>query len=204
MEVNLWVAFIFGALSFFSPCVLPLVPGYLAIFSETEKNVRARLIGSIQFTFGFTLVFISLAAIATNIGSFFSRNSGSLSMASGLIITIFGLILFFPNMNQRYFYSANYIDLNKFKSFKNFILGLTFAFGFTPCIGPVLGALLTLSSNTQTLTQGIYLLSAYSLGLAIPFISMPVLSTKINFKGSLIVLFQKYSNKMDRHPIPPH
>ena len=192
MEVNLWVAFIFGALSFFSPCVLPLVPGYLAIFSETEKNVRARLIGSIQFTFGFTLVFISLAAIATNIGSFFSRNSGSLSMASGLIITIFGLILFFPNMNQRYFYSANYIDLNKFKSFKNFILGLTFAFGFTPCIGPVLGALLTLSSNTQTLTQGIYLLSAYSLGLAIPFISMPVLSTKINFKGSLIVLFQKY------------
>ena len=192
MEVNLWVAFIFGALSFFSPCVLPLVPGYLAIFSETEKNVRARLIGSIQFTFGFTLVFISLAAIATNIGSFFSRNSGSLSMASGLIITIFGLILFFPNINQRYFYSANYIDLNKFKSFKNFILGLTFAFGFTPCIGPVLGALLTLSSNTQTLTQGIYLLSAYSLGLAIPFISMPVLSTKINFKGSLIVLFQKY------------
>ena len=117
-------------------------------------------------------------------------------MASGLIITIFGLILFFPNMNQRYFYSANYIDLNKFKSFKNFILGLTFAFGFTPCIGPVLGALLTLSSNTQTLTQGIYLLSAYSLGLAIPFISMPVLSTKINFKGSLIVLFQKYSNKI--------
>ena len=196
MEVNLWVAFIFGALSFFSPCVLPLVPGYLAIFSETEKNVRARLIGSIQFTFGFTLVFISLAAIATNIGSFFSRNSGSLSMASGLIITIFGLILFFPNLNQRYFYSANYIDLNKFKSFKNFILGLTFAFGFTPCIGPVLGALLTLSSNTQTLTQGIYLLSAYSLGLAIPFISMPVLSTKINFKGSLIVLFQKYSNKI--------
>ena len=195
MEVNLWVAFIFGALSFFSPCVLPLVPGYLAIFSETEKNVRARLIGSIQFTFGFTLVFISLAAIATNIGSFFSRNSGSLSMASGLIITIFGLILFFPNMNQRYFYSANYIDLNKFKSFKNFILGLTFAFGFTPCIGPVLGALLTLSSNTQTLTQGIYLLSAYSLGLAIPFISMPVLSTKINFKGSFIVYFRNIQIK---------
>ena len=131
MEVNLWVAFIFGGLSFFSPCVLPLVPGYLAIFSETEKNVRVRLIGSIQFTFGFTLVFISLAAIATNIGSFFSRNSGSLSMASGLIIIIFGLILFFPNLNRRYFYSANYIDLNKFKSFKNFILGLTFSQGLS-------------------------------------------------------------------------
>ena len=153
MDVNLSIAFIFGALSFFSPCVLPLVPGYLAIFSEVEKNTRIRLIGSIQFTFGFTLVFISLAAIATNIGSFFSRNSQSLSMLSGVIIIIFGLILFFPNLNQKYFYSANYVDLNRFKSFKNFILGLTFAFGFTPCIGPVLGALLTLSSNKQTVSE---------------------------------------------------
>ncbi len=196
MEVNLPLAFFFGALSFFSPCVLPLVPGYLAIFSDIEKNTRVRLIGSIQFTFGFTLVFISLAAIATNVGSFFSRNSQSLSMVSGLIIIIFGLILFFPNLNQKYFYSANYVDLNKFKSYKNFILGLTFAFGFTPCIGPVLGALLTLSSSTQTVNEGIFLLSAYSLGLAIPFISMPIISTKINIKSKLFNILQQYSNKL--------
>ena len=196
MDVNLSIAFIFGALSFFSPCVLPLVPGYLAIFSDIEKNIRIRLIGSIQFTFGFTLVFISLAAIATNIGSFFSRNSQSLSIVSGLVIIVFGLILFFPNLNQRYFYSANYVDLNKFKNYKNFILGLTFAFGFTPCIGPVLGALLTLSSSSQTVNEGIFLLSAYSLGLAIPFISMPILSTKINLKGKLFTIFQQYSNKI--------
>ncbi len=86
MDVNLAVSFIFGILSFFSPCVLPLVPGYLAIFSEVERGIKTRLKGSIQFTFGFSFVFISLAAIATNIGSFFSRNSQSLSMASGLII----------------------------------------------------------------------------------------------------------------------
>jgi len=196
MDVNLSIAFIFGTLSFFSPCVLPLVPGYLAIFSEIEKNIKTRLIGSIQFTFGFTLVFISLAAIATNIGSFFSRNSQSLSMISGLIIIIFGLILFFPNLNQKYFYSANYVNLSKFKSLKNFILGLTFAFGFTPCIGPVLGALLTLSSSRQTVSEGIFLLSAYSLGLAIPFISMPILSSKINFKGRFFISSQKYSNKI--------
>ena len=196
MDINLSIAFIFGTLSFFSPCVLPLVPGYLAIFSDIEKNVKARLIGSIQFTFGFTLVFISLASIATNIGSFFSRNSQSLSMISGLIIIIFGLILFFPNLNQKYFYSANYVDLNKFKSFKNFILGFTFAFGFTPCIGPVLGALLTLSSSRQTVSEGIFLLSAYSLGLAIPFILMPILSSKINLKGRFFITFQKYSNKI--------
>ena len=196
MEINLFIAFIFGALSFFSPCVLPLVPGYLAIFSEIEKNIRTRLIGSIQFTFGFTIVFISLAAIATNIGSFFSRNSQSLSMISGLIIIIFGLILFFPNLNQKYFYSANYVDLNRFKIFKNFILGLTFAFGFTPCIGPVLGALLTLSSNRQTVSEGIFLLTAYSAGLAIPFISMPLLSTKVNLKAKFFTIFQKYSTKI--------
>jgi len=196
MDINLSIAFVFGVLSFFSPCVLPLVPGYLAIFSDIEKNIRIRLIGSIQFTFGFTLVFISLAAIATNIGSFFSRNSQSLSIVSGLVIIVFGLILFFPNLNQRYFYSANYVDLNKFKYFKNFILGLTFAFGFTPCIGPVLGALLTLSSSSQTVNEGIFLLSGYSLGLAIPFISMPILSTKINLKGKLFTIFQQYSNKI--------
>ena len=196
MDINLSIAFVFGALSFFSPCVLPLVPGYLAIFSDTEKNIRIRLIGSIQFTFGFTLVFISLAAIATNIGSFFSRNSQSLSIVSGLVIIVFGLILFFPNLNQRYFYSANYVDLNKFKNYKNFILGLTFAFGFTPCIGPVLGALLTLSSSSQTVNEGIFLLSGYSLGLAIPFISMPILSTKVNLKGKLFTIFQQYSNKI--------
>ena len=196
MDINLSVAFIFGALSFFSPCVLPLVPGYLAIFSEIEKNIKTRLIGSIQFTFGFTLVFISLAAIATNIGSFFSRNSQSLSMISGLIIIIFGVILFFPNLNLKYFYSANFIDLSKFKNFKNFILGLTFAFGFTPCIGPVLGALLTLSSSRQTVSEGIFLLFSYSLGLAIPFILMPILSTKINLKGRFFVTSQKYSNKI--------
>ena len=196
MDVTISIAFLFGALSFFSPCVLPLVPGYLAIFSDIEKNIRIRLIGSIQFTFGFTLVFISLAAIATNIGSFFSRNSQSLSIVSGLVIIVFGLILFFPNLNQRYFYSANYVDLNKFKNYKNFILGLTFAFGFTPCIGPVLGALLTLSSSSQTVNEGIFLLSGYSLGLAIPFISMPILSTKINLKGKLFTIFQQYSNKI--------
>ena len=196
MDVNLAIAFIFGSLSFFSPCVLPLVPGYLAIFSEIERNIKPRLIGSIQFTFGFTLVFISLAAIATNIGSFFSRNSQSLSMISGLIIIFFGLLLYFPNLNLKYFYSANFIELSKFKSFKNFILGLTFAFGFTPCIGPVLGALLTLSSSRQTVSEGIYLLSSYSLGLAIPFILMPILSTKINLRGRFFMASQKYSNKI--------
>ncbi|GIS45420.1 MAG: hypothetical protein Ct9H90mP17_2630 [Actinomycetota bacterium] len=132
MEVNFFIAFIFGFLSFVSPCVLPLVPGYLAIFSESEDDIKTRLFGSVQFTLGFSLVFISLAAIATNIGSFFSRNSESLSRVSGLIIIFFGLMLMIPSLNNKYFYSSNYIDIKNFNRMKNFVLGLTFAFGFTP------------------------------------------------------------------------
>ena len=121
MEVNFFIAFIFGFLSFVSPCVLPLVPGYLAIFSESEDDIKTRLFGSVQFTLGFSLVFISLAAIATNIGSFFSRNSESLSRVSGLIIIFFGLMLMIPSLNNKYFYSSNYIDIKNFNRMKNFV-----------------------------------------------------------------------------------
>ena len=194
MEVNFFIAFIFGFLSFVSPCVLPLVPGYLAIFSESEDDIKTRLFGSVQFTLGFSLVFISLAAIATNVGSFFSRNSESLSRVSGLIIIFFGLMLMIPSLNNKYFYSSNYIDIKNFNRMKNFVLGLTFAFGFTPCIGPVLGALLTLSSSSNTINQGISLLIFYSFGLAIPFILLPIFSTKVNLKSKIFTFFKRYSS----------
>src|SRR5210317_482602 len=194
MEVNIFIAFMFGAISFFSPCVLPLVPGYLTIFSGTDNSLQSRLKGSIEFCLGFSIVFISLAAIASTVGSFFTRNSSTLGMVSGLIIIFFGTLLLFPSLNMKYFYSSNYVDLKKYSTFKNFILGLTFAFGFTPCIGPILGALLTLTSNSETLNQGIGLLVSFSIGLSIPFIS--ILSGKLNLKNRIFVAFQKYSSKI--------
>ena len=196
MEVNIFIAFMFGALSFFSPCVLPLVPGYLTIFSGTDNSLQSRLKGSIEFCLGFSIVFISLAAIASSVGSFFTRNSSTLGMVSGVIIIFFGLLLLFPTLNMKYFYSSNYVDLKNFSTFKNFILGLTFAFGFTPCIGPVLGALLTLTSNSETLNQGIGLLVSFSIGLSIPFITISILSGKLNLKNRIFVAFQKYSSKI--------
>ena len=196
MEVNIVIAFMFGALSFFSPCVLPLVPGYLTIFSETDNSLQSRLKGSIEFCLGFSIVFISLAAIASSVGSFFTRNSSTLGMVSGVIIIFFGVLLLFPTLNMKYFYSSNYVDLKNFSTFKNFILGLTFAFGFTPCIGPVLGALLTLTSNSETLNQGIGLLVSFSIGLSIPFITISILSGKLNLKNRIFVAFQKYSSKI--------
>ena len=196
MDVNLAIAFFFGSLSFFSPCILPLVPGYLTIFSGTDNSIRSRVKGSLEFCLGFSIVFISLGAIASSVGSFFTRNSSSLGMLSGLIIILFGVLLLFPNLNMKYFYSANYVDLQKYSTFKNFILGLTFAFGFTPCIGPVLGALLTLTSNAETLNRGVGLLISFSLGLSIPFIFISVLSGKLNLRNKVFVSFQKYSSKI--------
>lgn len=196
MEVNIFIAFMFGTLSFFSPCVLPLVPGYLTIFSGTDNSLQSRLKGSIEFCLGFSIVFISLAAIASSVGSFFTRNSSTLGMVSGVIIIFFGVLLLFPTLNMKYFYSSNYVDLKNFSTFKNFILGLTFAFGFTPCIGPVLGALLTLTSNSETLNQGIGLLVSFSIGLSIPFITISILSGKLNLKNRIFVAFQKYSSKI--------
>jgi len=196
VDINFSIAFIFGFLSFFSPCVLPLVPGYLAMFSLQRNNSYEKLIGSIQFVLGFSVVFISLAAITTSIGSFFTKNASLLSKVSGVIIIIFGLILLIPKLNSKYFFSSNFINIDNFKKTKNFIMGFTFGFGFTPCIGPVLGALLTLSSNAETAQSGIFYLVFFSLGLGIPFITISVIANKVNFKNRIFIEIQKISSKL--------
>ena len=196
MEINASVAFFFGALSFFSPCVLPLVPGYFAIFSLNKNSKISRVSGALQFVIGFSIVFVSLGALASSVGSFFSRNASLLGQISGIIIIVFGLVLLIPSLNKRYFYSSNVVDINDFSKSKNFIMGFTFGFGFTPCIGPVLGALLTLSSKSETLYSGVMYLILFSLGLAIPFLLIAVLSDKINLKNKVFTNFQKYSTNI--------
>ena len=192
MEINASIAFFFGALSFFSPCVLPLVPGYFAIFSLNKNSKISRVSGALQFVIGFSIVFVSLGALASSVGSFFSRNASLLGQISGIIIIVFGLVLLIPSLNKRYFYSSNVVDINDFSKSKNF----TFGFGFTPCIGPVLGALLTLSSKSETLYSGVMYLILFSLGLAIPFLLIAVLSDKINLKNKVFTNFQKYSTNI--------
>jgi len=196
MEINASIAFFFGALSFFSPCVLPLVPGYFAIFSLNKNSKISRVSGAFQFVIGFSIVFVSLGALASSVGSFFSRNASLLGQISGIIIIVFGLVLLIPSLNKRYFYSSNVVDINDFSKSKNFIMGFTFGFGFTPCIGPVLGALLTLSSKSETLFSGVMYLILFSLGLAIPFLLIAVLSDKINLKNKIFTNFQKYSTNI--------
>ena len=196
MEINASIAFFFGALSFFSPCVLPLVPGYFAIFSLDKNSKITRLSGAFQFVIGFSFVFVSLGALASSVGSFFTRNASLLGQISGVIIIIFGLVLLIPSLNKRYFYSSNIVDINNFSKSKNFIMGFTFGFGFTPCIGPVLGALLTLSSKSETLYSGVMYLILFSLGLAIPFLFIALLSDRINLKNKFFTNFQRYSTNV--------
>lgn len=196
MELNILISFGFGVLSFFSPCVLPIVPGFFASFSLEKNNKTKKIWSSLQFVLGFSFVFISLGALATSLGSFFTRNSSALGQVSGAVIILFGLFLLFPNLNTRYFYGENIFKFGSINKFKFLIMGFAFGFGFTPCIGPVLGALLALSSNAETINIGVTYLMYFSLGMGLPFLISGFLIDKINLNNSLFRNIQKYSSSL--------
>ena len=196
MEINILISFGFGVLSFFSPCVLPIVPGFFASFSLEKNNKTKKIWSSLQFVLGFSFVFISLGALATSLGSFFTRNSSALGQVSGAVIILFGLFLLFPNLNTRYFYGENIFKFGSINKFKFLIMGFAFGFGFTPCIGPVLGALLALSSNAETINIGVTYLMYFSLGMGLPFLISGFLIDKINLNNSLFRNIQKYSSSL--------
>lgn len=181
---------------FFSPCVLPIVPGFFASFSLEKNNKSKKIWSSLQFVLGFSFVFISLGALATSLGSFFTRNSSALGQVSGVVIILFGLFLLFPNLNTRYFYGENIFKFGNINKFKFIIMGFAFGFGFTPCIGPVLGALLALSSNAETINIGVTYLLYFSLGMGLPFLISGFLIDKINLNNSLFRNIQKYSSSL--------
>ena len=180
--IALVTAFGAGIVSFLSPCVLPLVPGYISYVAgdrialgENAKNSSLRLSVlwlSFCFVLGFSTVFITLGAGATGLGQLLLRYKYEANIVGGAIVMTFGLFmtgLLKLNWLQR--------DLRFHGNIRGarpagaYLIGLAFAFGWTPCIGPVLGVILTLSAMTTTVSSGIALLGAYSLGLGIPFIA---------------------------------
>ena len=176
MFVKSYIAFGAGFISFLSPCVLPLIPGYISYISgqNLEQIVKKRkkiLIKTILFSLGFSLVFISFGATASYLGSFLINYSDTLRIIAGIIIIIFSLqIMGVLNLNvlnkEKRLYTKNYSN----NLFFPVLVGAAFGFGWTPCIGPVLGSILTLAAVESSIGKGILLLSFYSLGLAIPFI----------------------------------
>ncbi len=185
MNTTLSVAFLAGLISFLSPCVLPLIPGYISYISGTtlEKLVKKKsklvVVKTIFFTLGFSIVFIALGSTASFLGNFFLINSDILRIVAGMVIIFFSLQLLgiinlkFMNKDIRFF-TSQYNDNLIFP----LIVGFAFGFGWTPCIGPILGSILALAAIEEDSSKSILLLSFYSLGLAIPFIISGVLINK--------------------------
>jgi cytochrome c-type biogenesis protein len=173
------VAFTGGLLSFFSPCVLPLVPAYLAnlagvtaIDPQTRKSYLPALFHSLSFVLGFSLIFIGLGASVGLIGTTITAHSALLRQIAGGLIIAFGIFLIaafkLPWLN--YEKRLNTTVGSNPGYLRSIGIGAAFALGWTPCIGPILGAILTLAWSSQTIGQGALLLTIYSLGLGIPFI----------------------------------
>jgi len=172
---ELSIAFGAGLISFLSPCVLPLIPGYISFISGSSLNEllekkKINLIPLILFSMGFSFVFILFGAAASFLGQILLENSQTLRVIAGLIIIVFSLQLIgIINISFLNFEKKIYTQKNNNIWF-SFIVGMAFGFGWTPCIGPILGSILALASTEETIFKAVILLTFYSLGLAIPFI----------------------------------
>ena len=173
--MELFIALGAGLISFLSPCVLPLIPGYISYISGSsinelieKKNVN--LFPIILFTVGFSIVFIFFGAASTLLGQVLLQNSYELRIIAGVIIIILSLhIIGIINIKFLNYEKRVQTDIKR-NFFSPALIGMAFAFGWTPCIGPILGSILVLASTEESLKQGILLLAFYSIGLAVPFI----------------------------------
>ncbi len=173
--MELLISFSAGLISFLSPCVLPLIPGYISYVSgrtlnELLEKRNINLLPIVLFTLGFSIIFIFFGATATFLGKILLNNSYELRIVAGLIIVVFSLHIL-GIFNIKFLNYEKRIQFKKGESFLSpIIIGMAFGFGWTPCIGPILGSILILASTTENISKGIILLFFYSLGLAIPFI----------------------------------
>lgn len=192
-------AFVAGLISFLSPCVLPLVPGYVSMISgagvEELKSQEGRLLRrvmfhSIFFVLGFSIVFVTLGALSTSIGQLLGMYKSRLAVVAGVVIIIFGL-----HLTGVFKIKALYSDkrLHNVRGSSTpwgaFVVGFAFAFGWTPCVGPILAVILGFAAEQNSLAKGILLLAIYSLGLAVPFL----------LTSLLIEWFLKFYNRFKFH-----
>jgi cytochrome c-type biogenesis protein len=193
------VALLGGILSFLSPCVLPIVPPYLAYMSGISvgemKRSRAQVPAALAFVLGLSTVFLLLGFAASALGSFFLMNSQWFITASGIIIMIFGA--HFVGV-----YRIGFLDRDARlearsggSAFGAYVLGLAFAFGWTPCIGPQLGAILSLAAQTESMTKGTLLLGIYALGLGLPFLLVAVFFERLS---PLVRFLQRHGQRIER------
>jgi len=202
-ELSLLIVFAAGLLSFLSPCVLPLIPGYIAFVAGlsvdnmtesgwSDKKMASAMLNSVMFVLGFSIVFVVLGASATWLGGLLVQRLPLLVSIAGLVIIIFGLQQM-GLFKFGFMLTTKQIDLpaEKLGPFKAPLLGAAFAFGWTPCVGPILAAILTYAATMDTVGKGVVLLMVYSAGLGVPF-----LLTTVAMKG-FFKLFSKIKKFMN-------
>ncbi len=183
-DLNFFVAFSAGIFSFLSPCVLPLIPSYLSFVSgvsleemrapHVESRVRWRVaLNSLAFIFGFSLVFVSLGASASFLGSLFLGYRSFIRIFGGILIILVGVYLMglfkIPLLDRYLQFQLNHLKDKPAGYLGSVLIGITFAVAWTPCVGPILGAILTLAGTSAEIERGIFLLATYATGLAFPF-----------------------------------
>ncbi|MGH7678761.1 MAG: cytochrome c biogenesis CcdA family protein [Gemmatimonadaceae bacterium] len=191
-SVGVAISFTAGLLSFLSPCVLPLIPSYVTFVTglsleDVQRSRHIALVHSLLFILGFTLVFLALGATATSLGRLLGYNREWVGRVGGVLVIVLGLYLlgvfnFSALARERRVHVAN----KPLGYLGTVLVGMAFAAGWTPCIGPILGAVLTFTASSADLNRGLVLLLAYSLGLAIPFLAAALMIDRF------IPLFQRY------------
>jgi cytochrome c-type biogenesis protein len=192
-------AFVAGLVSFLSPCVLPLVPGYVSLITgagveelktQESRLLRKTMLNSVSFILGFSVVFITLGAISTEVGQLLARYKSILAQVAGIVIILFGL-----HLTGILRINALYAD-KRLHSVKGgstaggaFLIGFAFAFGWTPCVGPILAVILGFAAEQDSVFKGIALLTVYSMGLAVPFL----------FTALLLERFLKFYSRFRAH-----
>ena len=172
-------AFFGGLLSFISPCILPLIPIYISYISgvtvkelkdSKDKNVyKKAILNSIAFVLGFSIIFTLMGTSASYIGTIIVTNKILLAKISGILIIISGILYVFK-IDFIYKFLRINVEVKSVNLFTSFLVGIFFAFGWSPCVGPILSSILVIAANTASLSKGAMLLFIYSLGLGIPFI----------------------------------
>lgn len=195
-SVGIAISFAAGLLSFLSPCVLPLIPSYVTFVTgltleDVQRSRRIALIHSLLFVLGFSLIFLALGATATTVGRLLGYNREWVGRIGGALVIVLGLYLL-GVLNFGIFAQERRLHLatKPLGYLGTVFVGMAFAAGWTPCIGPILGAVLTYTASSADLNRGLVLLSAYSLGLAVPFIGAALAIDKF------LVFCQKYKRVM--------
>lgn len=186
---SLFAALGAGFITFLSPCVLPLIPGYIAFMTgmssaeltAENRKISTILVPSLLFVLGFSIVFVALGASASAVGSFLKQYSDVLEKVAGFIILLLGFFML-GIVKVPWLYGEARFEMQKAKRFGSFaalLMGMAFAFGWSPCVGPVLGSILMVAANSAEVGRGALLLAVYSLGLGVPFVLVALLLGRV-------------------------